>query len=174
MDQQKLGRVLIATARAFGSALASRKTRAIAGPGRHAMNRTRLALAVAFLATAGFACATSDHGDAGAAVPQVVLKGSVELGPTDADSGGGENMKWIRAYVPEQDVARVWLCAAASAVVEAYPHQPFYGGVSVILPAPAARAYEVRIAIRDPRDELRRGMRATVSVDADGCAGRAH
>jgi HlyD family secretion protein len=88
--------------------------------------------------------------------------------------------KWIRAYVSEPDVGRAPLCAAASVSLDGFPGRRFSGGISFISATAeftprsvqteelrTSLVYEVRIAVDDPRDELRLGMPATVSVDSN-------
>jgi len=116
----------------------------------------------------------------------VVLSRALEPGEMAAPQRpvvilGVTGRKWIRAYVGEPNVGRVQLCAAASVVVDSHPERRFHGGVSFVSAVAeftpravqteelrTSLVYEVRIAVFDPHDELRLGMPATVSLDADG------
>jgi HlyD family secretion protein len=85
--------------------------------------------------------------------------------------------KWIRAYVSEQDLGRVRPGMAASVRVDSFPDRPFDGWVGFISPeaeftpktveTPDLRSslvYEVRVFVKDPQDDLRLGMPATVHL----------
>jgi HlyD family secretion protein len=85
--------------------------------------------------------------------------------------------KWIRAYVSEQDLGRVRSGMAASVRVDSFPDRHFDGWVGFISPeaeftpktveTPDLRSslvYEVRVFVKDPQDELRLGMPATVHL----------
>ena len=83
--------------------------------------------------------------------------------------------KWVRAYVTESDLGRVHPGMAASVQVDSFPRRRFRGWVGFISPVaeftpktvetPDLRSslvYEVRVFVKDPDDELRLGMPATV------------
>ena len=85
--------------------------------------------------------------------------------------------KWVRAYVSEQDLGRVRSGMSASVRVDSFPKRPFDGWVGFISPeaeftpktveTPDLRSslvYEVRVFVKDPEDELRLGMPATVHL----------
>lgn len=85
--------------------------------------------------------------------------------------------KWVRAYVSEQDLGRVRSGMSASVRVDSFPNRPFDGWVGFISPeaeftpktveTPDLRSslvYEVRVFVKDPEDELRLGMPATVHL----------
>lgn len=85
--------------------------------------------------------------------------------------------KWVRAYVSEQDLGRVRSGMSASVRVDSFPKRPFDGWVGFISPeaeftpktveTPDLRSslvYEVRVFVKDPQDELRLGMPATVHL----------
>jgi HlyD family secretion protein len=83
--------------------------------------------------------------------------------------------KWVRAYVSETDLGRIHSGMAASIGVDSFPHRRFEGWVGFISPVaeftpktvetPDLRSslvYEVRVFVKDPDDDLRLGMPATV------------
>ena len=85
--------------------------------------------------------------------------------------------KWIRAYVSEQDLGRVRSGMSASVRVDSFPIRPFDAWVGFISPeaeftpktveTPDLRSslvYEVRVFVKDPQDDLRLGMPATVHL----------
>lgn len=84
---------------------------------------------------------------------------------------------WVRAYVPETYMGRVYLGMTASITTDSYPGKIFRGWVGYISPtaeftpksveSPELRTrlvYEVRVYACNPRNELRLGMPATVTV----------
>ncbi len=83
--------------------------------------------------------------------------------------------KWIRAYVSELDLPRVHPGMAAFIMVDAFPKRRFTGWVGFVSPVAeftpkavqteelrTSLVYEVRVFVKDPSDELRLGMPATV------------
>ena len=91
------------------------------------------------------------------------------------------NPKWVRAYIPETDLARVHPGMAASIAVDAFTHHRLAGWVGFIsstaeftpksVQTPELRTslvYEIRVFVKDPHDELRLGMPATVYLAPDG------
>ena len=91
------------------------------------------------------------------------------------------NPKWVRAYIPETDLARVHPGMAATVAVDAFAHRRFAGWVGFIsseaqftpktVQTPELRTslvYEIRVFVKDPHDELRLGMPATVYLGAGG------
>jgi HlyD family secretion protein len=85
------------------------------------------------------------------------------------------NPKWVRAYVSEPDLGKVRPGMAASVAVDSFPGRRFDGWVGFISPAAeftpkavqteelrTSLVYEVRVFVKDPSDELRLGMPATV------------
>ncbi|HTX05378.1 MAG TPA: efflux RND transporter periplasmic adaptor subunit [Steroidobacteraceae bacterium] len=83
--------------------------------------------------------------------------------------------KWVRAYVSEADLGRVHPGMSASIEVDSFPGRRFDGWVGFISPVaeftpktvetPDLRSslvYEVRVFVKDPKDDLRLGMPATV------------
>lgn len=85
--------------------------------------------------------------------------------------------KWVRAYANERDLGKVRPGAPAAIAVDAYPGQEFDGWVGFVSPVAeftpksvetaelrTALMYEVRVYFRDPADELRLGMPATVHL----------
>jgi len=89
--------------------------------------------------------------------------------------------KWVRAYVPETDLVRVRAGARASITVDGLPGREFEGWVGFLSPiaefTPKAvqteelrtsLVYEVRVFVRDPANDLRLGMPATVRLRLGG------
>ncbi|MGH8067657.1 MAG: efflux RND transporter periplasmic adaptor subunit [Candidatus Entotheonellia bacterium] len=88
--------------------------------------------------------------------------------------------KWVRAYVSEPDLGKVRPGMAASVAVDSFPDQRFDGWVGFISPVAeftpktvqtdelrTSLVYEVRVFVKDPSDELRLGMPATVYLSLD-------
>lgn len=86
--------------------------------------------------------------------------------------------KWIRAYVPETDLARVRPGMPAKVSVDSFPDRTYTGWVGFVSPTaeftpksvetPELRTslvYEIRVFVEDPENELRLGMPATVRID---------
>lgn len=83
--------------------------------------------------------------------------------------------KWVRAYVSEPDLGKVHQGMAAGVMVDSFPNQRFEGWVGFISPVAeftpksvqteelrTSLVYEVRVFVKDPSDNLRLGMPATV------------
>ena len=86
--------------------------------------------------------------------------------------------KWVRAYVTEKNLGRVHPGMAAAVAVDSFPNQRFDGWVGFISPVAeftpkpvettelrTSLVYEVRVFVKDPDDQLRLGMPATVFLD---------
>jgi HlyD family secretion protein len=84
--------------------------------------------------------------------------------------------KWVRVHVSEPDLGKVRPGMAGSVVVDSFPARHFEGWVGFISPVAeftpkavqteelrTSLVYEVRVFVKDPSDELRLGMPATVS-----------
>lgn len=87
--------------------------------------------------------------------------------------------KWVRAYVTETDLGRVHPGLQATITADAFAKRSFSGWVGFISPVaeftpktvqtPDLRTslvYEIRVFVKDPADELRLGMPATVHLAA--------
>lgn len=87
------------------------------------------------------------------------------------------NPLWVRAYVPEPDMGRIYLGMKASVTTDSFPGKVFQGWVGYISPTaeftpknvetPELRTrlvYEVRVYACNPQNELRLGMPATVTL----------
>jgi HlyD family secretion protein len=83
--------------------------------------------------------------------------------------------KWVRAYVSEPDLGKLKPGQQATIGVDSFPMRRFDGWVGFISPVAeftpkpvqteelrTSLVYEVRVFVKDPRDELRLGMPATV------------
>ena len=88
--------------------------------------------------------------------------------------------KWVRAYVSEPDLGKVHPGMAASVAVDSFPNRRFDGWVGFISPVAeftpksvqteelrTSLVYEIRVFVKDPSDELRLGMPATVYLNTD-------
>jgi HlyD family secretion protein len=87
------------------------------------------------------------------------------------------NPKWISVYVSETDLGKVHPGMVASVLVDSFPNRRFAGWVGFISPAAeftpknietddlrTSLVYEVRVFVKDPKDELRLGMPATAHL----------
>jgi len=85
--------------------------------------------------------------------------------------------KWVRAYVAEPDLGSVHEGMRAAVTVDAFHGRSFPGWVGFISPVAeftpksvettdlrSSLVYEIRVFVRDPGDELRLGMPATVHL----------
>jgi HlyD family secretion protein len=85
--------------------------------------------------------------------------------------------KWVRAYVAEPDLGAVREGMAASVTVDAFRGRDFSAWIGFISPVAeftpksvettdlrSSLVYEIRVFVRDPDNELRLGMPATVHV----------
>src|SRR5262245_58960144 len=88
--------------------------------------------------------------------------------------------KWVRVYVSERDLGKVQPGMAASVAVDSFPNRHFTGWVGFISPVAeftpkavqttelrTSLVYEIRVFVKDPSDELRLGMPATVYLPLD-------
>ncbi len=85
--------------------------------------------------------------------------------------------KWVRAYVSEPDLGKVRPGMSALVGVDSFPERRFDGWVGFISPVAeftpkpvqteelrTSLVYEVRVYVKDPQNELRLGMPATVHL----------
>lgn len=85
--------------------------------------------------------------------------------------------KWIRAYISERDLGHVREGTRAAITVDAFQGRSFAGWVGFISPVAeftpkevqteelrSSLVYEIRVFVKDPADELRLGMPATVHL----------
>ncbi len=83
--------------------------------------------------------------------------------------------KWVRAYVSEPDLGKVRPGMQVTITVDSFPQRHFEGWIGFISPVAeftpkpvqteelrTSLVYEVRAFVKDPRDDLRLGMPATV------------
>jgi len=93
--------------------------------------------------------------------------------------------KWVRAYVPEPNLGRIHEGMTAQVAVDSFPDRRFEGWAGFISPVAeftpktvqteelrTSLVYEVRVFVKDPSDELRLGMPATVYLNTDKEKGR--
>ena len=87
------------------------------------------------------------------------------------------NPKWVRAYIPETDLGYIHGGSKAWVTVDSFPQKKFAGWVGFISPIAeftpksvettqlrTSLVYEVRVYVKDPQDQLRLGMPATVNI----------
>jgi HlyD family secretion protein len=85
--------------------------------------------------------------------------------------------KWVRAYVSEPALGKIRPGMPATVVVDSFPKRGFEGWIGFISPVAeftpkavqteelrTSLVYEVRVFVKDPQDELRLGMPASVYV----------
>jgi HlyD family secretion protein len=88
--------------------------------------------------------------------------------------------KWVRAYISAPDLGKIRPGMAAAIGVDAFPKRRFGGWIGFISPVAeftpksvqtedlrTSLVYEVRVFVKDPADELRLGMPASVFLSAD-------
>ena len=88
--------------------------------------------------------------------------------------------KWVRAYVAETDLGKIRQDMAATVMVDSFPERRFEGWIGFISPVAeftpkavqteelrSSLVYEVRVFVKDPNDDLRLGMPATVYLSLD-------
>jgi HlyD family secretion protein len=88
--------------------------------------------------------------------------------------------KWIRAYVSETDLGRVHPGTKTTISADGFPGRTFAGWIGFISPVAeftpkavqteelrSSLVYEIRVFVRDPQDDLRLGMPATVSLELE-------
>jgi membrane fusion protein PltH len=94
--------------------------------------------------------------------------------------------KWVRAYVSEPDLGKIHPGMAATIAVDSFPKRGFDGWIGFISPVAeftpkavqteelrSSLVYEVRVFVKDPSDELRLGMPASVYLQLDQSSQRA-
>jgi HlyD family secretion protein len=126
----------------------------------------------------------SELGDAVLAAPMAATVRSRLVEPGDmaapqkpAFSLAITDPKWVRAYVTETDLGHVRPGMPASVDVDSFPNRSFSGWVGFISPVAeftpktvqtsdlrTSLVYEIRVFVKDPNDELRLGMPATVHL----------
>jgi HlyD family secretion protein len=126
----------------------------------------------------------SELGDAALVAPMAATVRSRLVEPGDmaspqkpAFSLAITDPKWVRAYVTETDLGRVRPGMKATIMVDAFPGRGFAGWVGFISPVAeftpktvqttdlrTSLVYEIRVFVKDPGDELRLGMPATVHL----------
>jgi membrane fusion protein YbhG len=85
---------------------------------------------------------------------------------------------WVRAYVPETALGKIALGMQAVVTTDSFPGRKYHGWVGYLSPTaeftpknvetPELRTrlvYQLRVYVCDPRNELRLGMPATVTID---------
>jgi len=86
--------------------------------------------------------------------------------------------KWIRAYVAESDLGKIHTGMTASISSDSFPDRTLPGWVGFISSAAeftpkavqteelrSSLVYEIRVFVKDPQDQMRLGMPATVSLE---------
>jgi HlyD family secretion protein len=90
------------------------------------------------------------------------------------------NPLWVRSYVSEPDLGKIWLGMAAEVTTDSYPGKRYRGWVGFISPTaeftpksvetPQIRTslvYQARVYVCNPQNELRLGMPATVTISVN-------
>jgi HlyD family secretion protein len=85
--------------------------------------------------------------------------------------------KWVRAFVSETDLGKIQQGVTAAIAVDSFPDRRFEGWIGFISPVAeftpktvqteelrTSLVYEVRVFVKDPSDELRLGMPASVYI----------
>jgi len=88
--------------------------------------------------------------------------------------------KWIRAYVSETNLGRVHPGTKATISADGFPGRTFSGWIGFISSVAeftpkavqteelrSSLVYEIRVFVRDPQDDMRLGMPATVALELD-------
>ena len=86
--------------------------------------------------------------------------------------------KWIRAYVNETDLGKVFEGQTAKILIDSYPNEEIFGQIGYISSTAeftpktvqtdelrTSLVYEIRVYVNDPKNILRLGMPATVEID---------
>ena len=89
--------------------------------------------------------------------------------------------KWVRAFISEPDLGKIRPGMPAAIGVDAFPQRRFEGWIGFVSPVAeftpksvqteelrTSLVYEVRVFVKDPADELRLGMPASVFLSAEG------
>jgi len=89
--------------------------------------------------------------------------------------------KWVRVYAGEPDLGRIRMGMTATVGTDSFPGKKYDGWVGFISPVASftpktvetadlrtSLVYEVRVFVKDPADELRLGMPATVGIRLTG------
>ena len=89
--------------------------------------------------------------------------------------------KWVRVYAEEPDLGKFHTGMTASVTTDSFPGKNYEGWVGFISPVASftpktvettelrsSLVYEVRVFVKDPADELRLGMPATVRIPLTG------
>ena len=93
--------------------------------------------------------------------------------------------KWVRAYVSDPDLGKIYPGMKASISVDSFPGRAFSGWVGFIssvaeftpkavetVELRSSLVYEIRGFVQDPQDEVRLGMPATVALEINPPAPR--
>jgi len=93
---------------------------------------------------------------------------------------------WVRAYVSETDLGKIRPGMAAEVLTDSFPGKRYPAWVGFISPSAqftpksvetrevrTSLVYQVRVFVKDPQNELRLGMPATVIIRSDRSAGKA-
>jgi HlyD family secretion protein len=89
--------------------------------------------------------------------------------------------KWVRVYAEEPDLGKIRMGMTATVTTDSFPGKKYDGWVGFISPVASftpktvettelrtSLVYEVRVFVKDPADELRLGMPATVFISPTG------
>lgn len=132
------------------------------------------------LARAQLADATLSAPAAGVVRARILQPGDMASPQTPALTLALLNPLWVRAYLPEPDLGLVVPGARAEVRTDSFPDKVYQGWVGFISPTaeftpknvetPDLRTrlvYQVRVLVCNPKNELRLGMPATVTIPLD-------
>ena len=90
------------------------------------------------------------------------------------------NPIWIRAYIDEPDLGKIFPGMIAMVTTDSYPDKAYQGWIGYISPAAeftpksvqtqeirTSLVYQVRVFVCNPANQLRLGMPVTVAIDLD-------
>jgi HlyD family secretion protein len=114
---------------------------------------------------------------AGVIQNRILEPGDMAFPQTPAYTLALTNPVWVRAYVAEPDLGKIHLGVAAAVATDSYPGKAYEGWVGFISPTAEftpksvettevrkALVYQLRIYVKNPNNELRLGMPATVTI----------
>ena len=96
------------------------------------------------------------------------------------------NPVWVRAYVSEPDLGKIFAGMKAHVVTDSFPDKKYEGWIGFISPTAeftpkpvetqelrTKLVYQIRVFVKNPNNELRLGMPATVKIPLDQPRGSA-
>jgi HlyD family secretion protein len=108
---------------------------------------------------------------------RVLEPGDMAFPQTAAFTVALDDPVWVRAYVPEPDLGRIYEGMAATVTTDSFPDKVYHGWIGYISPTAeftpkqvettdlrTRLVYQVRVFVRNHQHELRLGMPATVRI----------